>query len=645
MKKAGILFALIILLMVNLILAGELRVTQEHPFFVNGEWVTASDLQVGDELITSSGEKVKIISIKDVSSPTEVYNLDSSETDDFVVGVDNIVVHNSDMPLGLTDAERAMIEAGVEPAEVREARKAKNIEEYQRAKEENPDLKAYTIRPEPVYNPPMEGVPRGDVLNQPTILDNVFNPQTGKILDSCTGKPANGEYYVLILENGDAYISKSYDAVASKYPITSRYNSKKNKIITEYGKADSFMKVNLYNGEPVSHEVQALRRGRFALQGEGELTPIYDYPCNQPAERPGIAKQLLELRIETMKTEYVKPSDVSLYINPKDVVVTGALRFPEQYLDSARKKEIKKMVENEEPAYELNDIERMYYAKILLDKNTGFWDTIFGVKDFSDEEIRRILAAHRSEGLRNKADILKRGSGDRENFEEVFTPDERRYLIEGGVTGSGENLDVFDSRTGGEKGDIKDRYSLVDPENNLGTIRGISTLRQTENFVNNEDPELVEVYRLELGKIMQNKYSSATEAKRAIWKEFLDVFGLEVPKDKERVLSTSARQEINNVFRERTGGGGGDFNTRQKKILNRYGLESRREGRGIKVYIQGTDIMVQATGVTPSSQSSGIKFAGELIDAIEANLKEGNLLNDEAIQKLIKEGAIIETEP
>src|SRR3989344_2931847 len=125
MKKAGILFALIILLIVNVILTGELKVTQEHPFFVNGEWVTASQLSVGDELITSSDEKVKIISIKDVSSPIEVYNLDSSETDDFVVGEENIVVHNSDMPLGLTDAERAMIEAGVEPAEVREARKAK----------------------------------------------------------------------------------------------------------------------------------------------------------------------------------------------------------------------------------------------------------------------------------------------------------------------------------------------------------------------------------------------------------------------------------------------------------------------------------------------------------------------------------------
>ena len=101
MKKAGILFVLIILLIVNVILTGELKVTQEHPFFVNGEWVTASQLSVGDELITSSDEKVKIISIKDVSSPIEVYNLDSSETDDFIVGEENIVVHNSNRNINL----------------------------------------------------------------------------------------------------------------------------------------------------------------------------------------------------------------------------------------------------------------------------------------------------------------------------------------------------------------------------------------------------------------------------------------------------------------------------------------------------------------------------------------------------------------
>jgi len=99
MKKESILLVLIILFGTNLILAGELRVTQEHPFFVDGVWVQASDLQVGDELMTSSGQKVRITSIEDVSSPTEVYNLDSSETDDFVVGEENIVVHNSEEPV------------------------------------------------------------------------------------------------------------------------------------------------------------------------------------------------------------------------------------------------------------------------------------------------------------------------------------------------------------------------------------------------------------------------------------------------------------------------------------------------------------------------------------------------------------------
>jgi len=99
MKKAGILFVLMILLMVNVILAGELQVTQEHPFLVDDEWIPASALNVGDELVNINGEKIKIISIKDVSSPTEVYNLDSFETDDFVVGVDNVVVHNSEQPI------------------------------------------------------------------------------------------------------------------------------------------------------------------------------------------------------------------------------------------------------------------------------------------------------------------------------------------------------------------------------------------------------------------------------------------------------------------------------------------------------------------------------------------------------------------
>src|SRR3989344_9487115 len=98
-KKSKLFWFVFVFLLIGLVSSEELRVTQEHPFLVEGKWIPASALNVGDELITSSGQKVKIISIEDVSSPTEVYNLDSSETDDFVVGVDNIVVHNSEEPV------------------------------------------------------------------------------------------------------------------------------------------------------------------------------------------------------------------------------------------------------------------------------------------------------------------------------------------------------------------------------------------------------------------------------------------------------------------------------------------------------------------------------------------------------------------
>jgi len=100
MKREFISIVLVILFGINLILAGELRVTQEHPFLIDGKWIPASSLEVGDELVSVDGKKIKITSIKDVflENPVLVYNLDSSETDDFIVGEENIVVHNSESP-------------------------------------------------------------------------------------------------------------------------------------------------------------------------------------------------------------------------------------------------------------------------------------------------------------------------------------------------------------------------------------------------------------------------------------------------------------------------------------------------------------------------------------------------------------------
>ena len=73
---------------------GELKVTLEHPFLLNGSWVEAKDLKVGDELFTVSGKKARITSIRDVNSSVDVYNLEVEDYSDFVLS-DGIVVHNS----------------------------------------------------------------------------------------------------------------------------------------------------------------------------------------------------------------------------------------------------------------------------------------------------------------------------------------------------------------------------------------------------------------------------------------------------------------------------------------------------------------------------------------------------------------------
>jgi len=109
MKKTNklgkiILFLTVLTLFSSLSLAdssGQLKVTLEHPFYLNGEWVEAKELQVGDVLKTYDGKKVRITNIEDVEAeePFLVYNLE----DDFYLHnyiVDKgLVVHNSNQVL------------------------------------------------------------------------------------------------------------------------------------------------------------------------------------------------------------------------------------------------------------------------------------------------------------------------------------------------------------------------------------------------------------------------------------------------------------------------------------------------------------------------------------------------------------------
>ena len=103
MKLKSILFVLLLVLMASLVSAGTLRVTEEHPFLINGEWIPAKELKIGDRLTEINGKIVEIISIRKVTpkEPFLVYNLEAGIYNNFVVrDTDNlsIVVHNSNNP-------------------------------------------------------------------------------------------------------------------------------------------------------------------------------------------------------------------------------------------------------------------------------------------------------------------------------------------------------------------------------------------------------------------------------------------------------------------------------------------------------------------------------------------------------------------
>ncbi len=105
-KNVGLVLTFVVLLffslsLVSFISAGQLQVTQEHPFLINGSWMPAKNLHVGDILQTSDGGKVRITSIEDIISekPFFVYNFeDTFGINNYIVnGGDGIgvVVHNS----------------------------------------------------------------------------------------------------------------------------------------------------------------------------------------------------------------------------------------------------------------------------------------------------------------------------------------------------------------------------------------------------------------------------------------------------------------------------------------------------------------------------------------------------------------------
>lgn len=68
-----------------------LRVTGTHPFFVDGQWVEAANLKVGDMLLGPSG-RVEIASIEKKDGVVRAYNITVDGPHTFLAG--GVLVHN-----------------------------------------------------------------------------------------------------------------------------------------------------------------------------------------------------------------------------------------------------------------------------------------------------------------------------------------------------------------------------------------------------------------------------------------------------------------------------------------------------------------------------------------------------------------------
>jgi len=109
MKKLSV-FLLVFVALTTFSYAEQLKVTPEHPFYLNGEWIEAKNLKIGDKLKTIDGKTAVIKNIQKVKTekPITVYNLE----DDFYLHnyvVDKgLVVHNSKVPAHSTNSEESI---------------------------------------------------------------------------------------------------------------------------------------------------------------------------------------------------------------------------------------------------------------------------------------------------------------------------------------------------------------------------------------------------------------------------------------------------------------------------------------------------------------------------------------------------------
>lgn len=72
-----------------------LQATEEHPFYVNKQWVTAKDLRKGVSVLLLSGMLGAVDSVAMIDTLVTTYNFEVAQTHNYFVGFKGILVHNA----------------------------------------------------------------------------------------------------------------------------------------------------------------------------------------------------------------------------------------------------------------------------------------------------------------------------------------------------------------------------------------------------------------------------------------------------------------------------------------------------------------------------------------------------------------------
>ncbi|OJJ20565.1 hypothetical protein BKI52_19115 [marine bacterium AO1-C] len=79
-----------------------IKTTAEHPFYLEGKWVKAGDLNRGDSLYLFHSRKIALDSLTRVDTTIQVYNFSVAENHNYYAGKAGVLVHNADL-YGLLD--------------------------------------------------------------------------------------------------------------------------------------------------------------------------------------------------------------------------------------------------------------------------------------------------------------------------------------------------------------------------------------------------------------------------------------------------------------------------------------------------------------------------------------------------------------